>query len=494
MLIRENPLFSLILGFLIIGFLLQAGWAQEATPSQKQQKEPLSKWSKQWLEEVVPYIITPAEKELFLSLPNERERGKFIDSFWKKRDPNPESPENEFKLEYYKRIALANKFFDTSGIEGWRTDRGKVYILLGPPNEIQRDMQPSGSYQSAFHGPKERWNYWGLRNPRLPYNLELVFIDKLGRGNYVLETSARLGEMGSESFDLDSMHSLFNQMEIMAEAMRNPFEKIDELKGIITTQVSYDRIPIDTQVFFLKGAEGQTYIPLAIEVPYSALRPKILNDERHYSLTMMINVSDTLGQVIYEWSRDIGLKHPIHIMPALKGVSHQVQTALSLQPDDYKVHILALDNHSGMVGTIHQDISVSSFDSTEMTITDIILSAEEPIALTASGREEQTKFTRVSQAFRPGGELNVYFEIYNLDLNPETGTSDFTIEYSFWQSGRMLTQIPKTTESGPEKDLRIRTSFRLKNFKPGDYTLQVKVLDKNSRKTALKKADFSVTY
>jgi len=69
----------------------------------------MSEWSKQWLEEVVPYIITDAEKEFFLNLPNEVERGKFIERFWKKRDPNPQTPENEFKLDYYKRIASATK-------------------------------------------------------------------------------------------------------------------------------------------------------------------------------------------------------------------------------------------------------------------------------------------------------------------------------------------------------------------------------------------------
>ena len=197
---------------------------QDSSYSEKKQVEPLSEWSKQWLDEVVPYIITKAEKELFINLPTEEERGKFIENFWKTRDPNPETPDNEFKLDYYKRIALANKFFGASGIEGWRTERGKIFILLGPPQEIQRDMSPFKSFLPTFHGPKEIWNYWGLGNPRLPYNLEFVFVDKFGTGNYVLERSVRLGEGGSSMFDLNAMHYHFDYMENMLEATRNPFE------------------------------------------------------------------------------------------------------------------------------------------------------------------------------------------------------------------------------------------------------------------------------
>src|SRR4030042_7132982 len=127
---------------------------RRAVPGQV--REPLSEAAKQWVEEVVPYIITSREKDVFLSLPTESDRGQFIETFWKKRDPNPQTSENEFKLEYYRRIALANKFFGTGGVPGWRTDRGRFYILLGPPKEIERDLTPSGSAPTMSPGPEER--------------------------------------------------------------------------------------------------------------------------------------------------------------------------------------------------------------------------------------------------------------------------------------------------------------------------------------------------
>lgn len=375
---RGKSDFVLIISIsLMISVLLFAeGLSHESSlPQEKNEKEPLSKWSQQWLEEVVPYIITDAEKTLFVSLPTEEERGKFIENFWKIRDPEPKTPENEFKLEYYRRIALANKFFGASGIAGWRTDRGKIFILLGPPNEIQRDMSPSQTGFSAFHGPKEVWNYWGLTNPRLPYNMEFVFVDKLGTENYVLERSLKLGEMGSTPFDLDDMHLHFDYMEYMSEAMRNPFENLDRLRGIVTTQVTYDRIPLAFDLFYLKGSAERTHIPLTLEIPYSALTQKEIEGEYHLSLTFLIDVSNMLGQIIFERSKDIEFKHTPAEIESFKNENLQVQTSLSLEPETYKIHILALDNFSGKIGTLHKEFSVPEFAPEGLDLSDIILSS-----------------------------------------------------------------------------------------------------------------------
>lgn len=354
---RKNILCIFIFFLSIIIILSQPILCQDPSQSEDKKIEPLSQWSKQWLEEVVPYIITGTEKKIFINLPTEVERGKFIQNFWKKRDPNPTTSENEFKMEYYKRIALANKFFGFSGIDGWRTDRGKIFILLGPPQEIQRDMSPSGLGYSGFRGPKEIWNYWGLPNPRLPYNLEFVFVDNLGTGNFALERSVRLGDAGSQNINIDSSHLYFDYLETLAEATRNPFEGLNRLKGIITTQVTYDRIPIDYNHYHLKASEEKTYIFLAVKAPYSAVTQKEIENEHYINLTLLINVSDRLGRIIYERSKDINFKHTREGLEALKGESFQIQASISLEPEDYKIHFLVLDNFSGKIGTLHSNLS-----------------------------------------------------------------------------------------------------------------------------------------
>lgn len=483
-------IFSLTISILSLNTLL----SQESSQSEKKKIEPLSKWSKQWLEEVVPYIITEAEREVFKNLPNEVERGKFIENFWKKRDPNPQTPENEFKLDYYKRIALANKFFGTGGIKGWRTDRGRIYILLGPPNEIQRVMTSSGSSLYGFHGPKEIWNYWGIDNPRLPYNLEFVFVDKFGTGNYVLDRGVRLGDAGPTQIDINAMHYQFDYMEIMAEAMRNPFEGLDKLKGIITTQVTYDLIPIDYEAFHLKGLQGTTYIPLSVEIPYSSVTQKKIENEYYINLTMMIMVSDKLGSVVYERSKDINLKHTATELEGLKARKFQIQTSLSLKPEDYKIHFLILDNFSGKIGTLHQNLPVPDFSGDELRASDILLKsrghAEQKQGDTAEGRI-RADFTKI---FQQGEEMDVYVELYNLRLDPVTGLNNFKVEYIFLRYKNILTRIPSPAiKPTPEKDCRVQSSFRLKNFKPGEYVLQIHAVDLNSGKEITKGTRFIIS-
>ncbi len=138
----------------------------------------MSPYSK-WLNEEVVYIITPEERAAFGKLTTDEERDKFIEQFWLRRDPTPGTPENEFKEEHYRRIAYANSHFASSR-PGWQTDRGHMYILYGPPDEI--DSHPTGHPQSAY--PFEDWRYWHLKGTG--DNVDFRFIDRTGQREYQL--------------------------------------------------------------------------------------------------------------------------------------------------------------------------------------------------------------------------------------------------------------------------------------------------------------------
>jgi GWxTD domain-containing protein len=154
------------------------------------QKETESPYKK-WVQEEVPYIITHEERQAFKRLTTDDERERFIENFWERRNPNPGSRENEFKEEYYRRIAYANGHFASpgitevgpagpaaSGIPGWKTDRGRIYIMYGPPNEVDSH---SGDGETASF---EDWTYNyidGIGN-----NLKLEFVDPTLRGEYHL--------------------------------------------------------------------------------------------------------------------------------------------------------------------------------------------------------------------------------------------------------------------------------------------------------------------
>ncbi len=459
--------------------------------TQETKKEPLSEWSKQWLEEVVPYIITEAEKSVFLSLPNEEERGRFIQAFWEKKDPDPSTPENEFKIAYYKRIAIANKLFGFSKKDGWRTDRGKIFILLGSPQEIQRDFTPTGSSFAVYHGTREIWNYWGIENPRLPYNLEIVFVDRFGLGDYVLQESLSMGQYGRSAYDINSLHYHFNRLEILAEAMRNPFENQRKLEGIVTTEVTYDLIPMRSEIFLLKGKDQNTYAPIVLKLPYGSLSPKIIEDKAYYSLNFLVNVSDQEGKVILQKSKDINLSFSPEELPSIQAGIYSFQTGIFLAPGDFGLQLMILDNFSGKVGRISQNLSVQNFAKEELTISDIIIS---PQAFKVEKTLPQIKiFIESSDTFQTGGEMHIYFEIYNLALAQDSGTNRFQVEYFILQNEKEVARIPQAgINPSQQRDCEVQTSLMIKNFKPGVYVLQVKITDENAATSVIGQASFKV--
>src|SRR5438034_11664882 len=186
----------LAVALLSLLFALPSGFAKKKNsektqdPSKKTRnvKPELNKAYKDWLEKDVAYIITDEERKAFKKLQTDDERERFIEEFWRRRDPDPDTDENEYREEYYERSAYANEHF-ASGIPGWKTDRGRIYIMYGKPDE--KDSHPAGGpYEreptegggSTTTYPFERWFYRYL--PGIGSGIEIEFVDPTGSGEY----------------------------------------------------------------------------------------------------------------------------------------------------------------------------------------------------------------------------------------------------------------------------------------------------------------------
>src|SRR5436853_2788397 len=161
--------------------------------NEKRFKQEVSSSFKKWLNEDVAYIITYEESAAFKQLSNDEERDNFIEAFWQRRDPTPDTVENEFKEEHYRRIAYANEHF-AAGIPGWKSDRGRIYIMYGKPDEIE--SHPSGgpyerpSYEgggSTSTYPFENWWYRYIEG--IGSDIEIEFVDPSGSGEYRIARS-----------------------------------------------------------------------------------------------------------------------------------------------------------------------------------------------------------------------------------------------------------------------------------------------------------------
>jgi TonB family protein len=178
-----TPLFSAVILMATVAvalFAWQAAPALQSSAPQPADRAAASPYDR-WLNEDVVYIITDQERTAFMGLTTIEERNQFIEQFWQRRDPTPGTAENEFKEEHYRRIANANERFAAIALPGWKTDRGRIYIILGPPDEIE--SHPSGGGQEG-QAPFEMWRYRYIEG--VGENVDFGFTDPLQSREYRL--------------------------------------------------------------------------------------------------------------------------------------------------------------------------------------------------------------------------------------------------------------------------------------------------------------------
>src|SRR5579862_9070735 len=251
--------------------------------NQRALKQELSKPYKKWLEEDVVWIITDEERAAFKQLSNDEERDNFIEAFWQRRDPTPDTEENEYKEEHYQRIAYANEHF-AAGVPGWKTDRGRIYIMYGPADEIdshpsggtyERPMEEGGGETSTF--PFEQWRYRYLEG--IGQEVIIEFVDKCMCNEYrmtidrsekeaLLETpnagltmleqmglsnkSSRftgggLERMGAGPMTMDLTTKQFDRLEQFAKLQTPPPIKFKDLEEVVNTKIITNLMPFDVR-------------------------------------------------------------------------------------------------------------------------------------------------------------------------------------------------------------------------------------------------------
>src|SRR4051812_3051204 len=270
--------------------------------NEKSLKQELSKTYQKWLKEDVQYIITGEELAAFKQLSNDEERDQFIEQFWLRRDPTPDTIENEFKEEHYRRIAYANEHY-ASGKQGWRTDRGRIYIVFGPPDEV--DSHPSGGfYQRPFSEgggststfPFETWRYRYIEE--IGQEIEIEFVDPSMSGEYrmtmdrsekdaLLHTpnggltqyetiglaskADRFGHgsiesLGRSPFENIDNGKFFDRMDTFYKLQRPPAVKFKDLDEIVSHKIRYNLMPFDVRTDFVRVTSDTVLVPVTVQV------------------------------------------------------------------------------------------------------------------------------------------------------------------------------------------------------------------------------------
>src|SRR5580698_8966120 len=265
-------------------------------------KQELSKTYKKWLSEDVAWIITDEERKAFMQLSNDEERDQFIEAFWLRRDPTPDTEENEFKEEHYRRIAYANEHF-AAGIPGWKTDRGHMYIVFGPPDEIdshpsggsyERPQEEGGGETSTF--PFETWRYRYIEGigqeviiefvdtcmcndyhmtidrsekDALKYtpNAGLTLYEQMGLSSKTNRfTNGGLEQLGTGPFNQDLQTKEFDRLEQFAKLQAAPAVKFKDLEEIVSHKITYNLMPFDVRADFVRVTSDTVLVPITIQI------------------------------------------------------------------------------------------------------------------------------------------------------------------------------------------------------------------------------------
>ena len=530
-----------LLGASLHSFASPDKQTREEKKRQKAIQKEMESPYKKWLEDEVPYIITDEERAAFKKLTTDEEREQFIEQFWERRNPNPGSPENEFKEEYYRRIAYANEHF-ASGIPGWRTDRGRIYIMYGPPDEIE--SHPSGgTYEVApgeipIEGPNvtsqmetypfEDWTYNYIEG--IGNNVKLEFVDPTMSGEYHLSmnpcekdalamvpgdttgcqgpvsigsvwnpTSILANSVGGSSSVITGMGpenmEEFTRLDTFAKIFKPPVVKFSDLRASVTHKITSQIVPFEVRTDFIRVTPESVLTPVTVQVANKDLEFQNKDGVMHAVLDIYGQLSTLGGRVATTFEDSVVLDVPQHDFQGYVNRKSVYQKAVPLRPGHYKLSLVVKDETSGNIGSTDLGLIVPQFDDGKLSNSSLILAdliQQLPTSQVGTGPFVigGTKVRpSVSGVFTRDQNLGIYMQVYNLSPDPKTHRPSAEIQYDLTRDGK---PVFTKSEEAQTAQVTISKSLPLKPLEPGKYTLEIKITDNVSKQSLSPSASFQV--
>jgi GWxTD domain-containing protein len=537
--------------FLLLPVTAQQAPAPDPNPQAPPQNQKLSKEQKQkmkktlkeldnsfktWLNEDVTYIISPEERTAFLQLETNEEREQFIEQFWLRRSSNPDMPDNDFKEEHYRRIAYANEHF-ASGIPGWKTDRGRIYIIWGAPDEIEshptggtydRPTEEGGGSTTTY--PWERWRYRYLEG--IQENVELEFVDPSGSGEYHLtmdpsEKDALLYVPGAgltmmESMGLASKTSRFTRsdgthlgtslggtpaslneftrLELYAKVQRPPEVKYKDLEALVTSRMVRDQVKFNYRTDFLKVTNDTVLVPVTVQVPNNQLQFKNKDGVYSASLNIFGRVSTLTNRVVQTFEDSVTRDYPESLYKQSMKLSSVYQKSLPLRPGLYRLDLVIKDVDSGNVGAVNTRLAVPRYEDEKLEASTLILADQiehVPAKQIGTGQfvlGSSKVRPRLEADFTTADKLGIYLQIYNLKGDEKTHKSNASFVYTVKKGDQQVMQFKETSADMKQTgdQVTIERLLPLATLPVGKYTLEVNATDMLANVTISRTADFTV--
>jgi GWxTD domain-containing protein len=507
-------------------------------------KNEYSKVYKKWLDEDVRYIITDEEKSAFKQLSNDEERDQFIEAFWLRRDPTPDTVENEYKEEHYARIAYSNEHF-AAGIPGWKTDRGRIYIMYGKPDEIEshpsggtyeRPIEEGGGSTSTY--PFETWRYRYLEGvgqeiiiefvdtcmcndyhitidrsekdalKNVP-NAGLTLYEQMGLATQAQRFNGGLENLGPGPMSDQNQSKEFDRLETYAKLMRPPQVKFKDLEEVVTSKIRYNLLPFDVRADFVRVTSDTVLVPVTVQVKKRDVTYKLQDGIQRGTLNIFGRVTTMTGRIVQTFEDTVQDDVPSELLPKMLENASVYWKALPLRPGRYRFDIVVKDLNGDRVGTWTKGVNVPDMsDDRGLTSSTLILanSMEKVPSKQVGAGNFVIGTTKViprldgsdgtPAKFTRNQKLNFWMQVYNLQTGEQTKRNSAQIEYDIVNSATkkaVLHAVETSEQLGNTGDqLTLEKSMSLASLEPGVYELTVKVNDNLSKQTISPTAKFVV--
>lgn len=495
---------------------------------------------RRWLNEDVLYIITDEEKKAFKNLQTDEEREQFIEQFWLRRDPSPDSQENEYKEEHYRRIAYANERY-ASGIPGWKTDRGMIYITFGPPDEIEshpsggtyeRPWEEGGGTTSTF--PFEKWRYRYLEGVGSQTDIMIEFVDKSMTGEYrmtmdpsekdallmvpgagltmmeqmgMADKSDRFSRtdgtrLGTGTQAMPARMNQFERLQQFADLQKAPKIKFKDLEAQVNSRIVYNLLPMLARADFFPATSSTVMTNVTLQFSRKDLQFKQEGEMSKAVVNIYARITSMARRVVNVFEDVVTIDVPTAMLGQASAGASIYQKSVPLPPGMYRLNVVAKDVVGGNMNNYEVALNVPRMEEEQLYASNIVLAdliEKVPTKSIGSGQfviGTSKVRPRMGDQFGRTEKMGIYMKLYNFQPDEKTNKPQGTVEYEIVRTGDNSRVLEFTEEvtglEGSASQMTIEKLLPLASIEPGNYTLKIKVTDQLKNASLTQQAQFLI--
>jgi GWxTD domain-containing protein len=482
-----------------------------------------------WLDQDVRWIITDEERAAYKMLQNDEERDDFIEAFWQRRNPTPKSLQNPYKIEHYLRIAYANEQFGVVSTPGWKTDRGRTYIMFGQPGEIE--YFPTGkpkddgsdkingvvkdSFPRVHDGrispgedvsllPLEEWHYRYLEG--IGQDVTLDFVDACRCGDYritlepVLQKSIFQSPWGLT--EASTVREESGSSRVPIGLVQYPPIKFSDLAAALHSRVILNPFPFEVRSDFAKATDLTSLVPITISVPRRDIKFVETQGSSHATLNIFGRLSTLTGRVTDEFEETVEVDPNVDSALPSESKAFYIVT-IPLHSGRYRLEIAVKDVNADRKGIWCRSLLVPAYSQANRSTSSLVLAERVD---RVSREVDVNGFFRIGSSYvRPytgsipgevrihhGAPVTAWTQVYGFAIGATNDKRSVTIDYDIIDLATKAAVFHDRSQVDSSDVMTLEKSLPVTSLNPASYRLDIRIQDEVSKATLIQSAAFVI--